>query len=221
MEFLVDYIDLSNDPDDVINTLNAHFTKISRIENLIHMLMNIEYDEDNAGIKLAKLVDNCKIEVIIKIITNEWGADEVHKEKLIKLFSKSEKYSNYELIHRVNENKESVNKNDLLIMLEFCEEYVTENNIESFINIMEYLLTNYLEKDVCDQILMRISNLTKNVIVKHRESICMILVEIFRKSSSEENRRRSSIIIKDKGLSRKIRNKLDENELKEYRSYLS
>ena len=134
------------------------------------MLMNIEYDEDNAGIKLAKLVDNCKIEVIIKIITNEWGADEVHKEKLIKLFSKSEKYSNYELIH---------------------------------------------------QILMRISNLTKNVIVKHRESICMILVEIFRKSSSEENRRRSSIIIKDKGLSRKIRNKLDENELKEYRSYLS
>lgn len=221
VDFLVDYIDLSNNPNDVINTLSKHFTKISRIDSLIHMLMNIEYDEDNAGIKLAKLVGNCKIEVIIKVITDEWRTDDVYKEKLIRLLSKSEKYSNYELIHCVNENKESINKNDLLTMLEFCEEDVTENNVESFINIMEYLLTNYFEKDVCDQILMRISNLTKNVIAKRRESICMILVEIFRKSSSEDNRRRSSIIIKDKGLSRKLKSKLDENELKEYRSYMS
>ena len=66
VDFLVDYIDLSNNPNDVINTLSKHFTKISRIDSLIHMLMNIEYDEDNAGIKLAKLVGNCKIEVIIK-----------------------------------------------------------------------------------------------------------------------------------------------------------
>ena len=68
---------------------------------------------------------------------------------------------------------------------------------------------------------MRISNLTQKEIAKQRESICMILVEIFRKSSSEENRKRSAVIIKDKGLGRKMKGKLDERELKEYRSYLS
>lgn len=221
VDFLVDYIDLSNAPDDVINILSAHFVRISKIDQLIHRLMNIEYDEDNAGIKLAKLIDNCKIEVIIKIITDEWGADDLHKEKLVRLLSKSKIYSNHELLHCVNENKENINKNDLLTMIEFCEEDVTENNIKSFVNIVEYLLGNYLEKDVCTKILMRISNLTQKEIAKQRESICMILVEIFRKSSSEENRKRSAVIIKDKGLGRKMKGKLDERELKEYRSYLS
>lgn len=221
VEFLVDYIDLSNEPNDVINILSAHFTRISKVEKLIHMLMNIEYDEDNASTKLGKFIDNCEVDVIVKIISDEWRADDVHKEKLVRLLSKSEKYSNHELLYRVDENKESINKNDLLTMLEFCGSDVTENNVESFVNIVEYLLANYLEKDVCAQILMRISNLPQNVIAKQRESICMILVEIFQKSSSEEIRRRSSVIIKDKGLGRKMKGKLDESELKEYRSYLS
>ncbi len=221
LEFLVDYIDLSNDPDDVINTISAHFISISKVAQLIHMLMNIEYDEDNASTKLAKFIDNCVVDVIIKIISDEWRKDDIHKEKLVRVLSKSEKYSIHEIIHRINENKENINKTDLLLMLEFCGSDITENNVESFVNIVEYLLANYLEKDVCAQILMRISNLPQNVITRQRESICMILVEIFRKSSSEENRRRSSVIIKDKGLGRKMKGKLDESELKEYRSYLS
>lgn len=221
VEFLVDYIDLSNAPNDVINILSTHFTRISIVGQLAHVLMSIEYDEDNASTRLAKFIDNCEIDVIIKIISDEWGMDDIHKEKLVKLFSKSEKYSNHELIHRVNENKENISKNDLLTILEFCESDVIESNIEAYVNIAKYLLENYLEKDVCTQILMRISNLTQNVIAKQQESICMILVEIFRKSSSEENRKRSSVIIKDKGLGRKMKGKLSESELKEYRSYLS
>lgn len=221
VEFLVGYIDLSNDPDDVINTLSKHFTKISKVDQLIHQLMNIGYDEENAGIKLAKLIDNCEVGTIIKIIIDEWGADDIHKEKLVRVLSKSKKYSNYELIHCVNENKDNINKNDLLSLLEFCENNVTENNIEAFVNVMEYLLENYLEKDVCSQILMRISNLTQKVIAKQRESICTMLVVMFRKSSSEEIRRRCAVIIKDKGFSKKMKGKLDENELREYRSYLS
>lgn len=221
VEFLVDYIDLSNDPDDVINTISTHFTRISKTAQLVHMLMNIEYDEDAASIKLAKIFDKCELDIIVKIISDEWKADDVHREKIVRLLSKTEKYSNYELLYCANEKKEILNKNDLLTMLEFCEKDVTEDNIESFVSIMDYMLENYLEKDVCSQILMRISNLPQNIIAKQREGICMLLVTVFRKSSSEENRRRSSIIIKDKGLSRKMKSKLDENELKEYRAYLA
>lgn len=135
--------------------------------------------------------------------------------------SKSEKYSVQALLYRINENKESISKNDLISLLEFCESDVTENNIESLVNIMRYLLENYFEKDICTQILVQISNLTHIVIAKQRENLCMILTEIFQKSSSEENKRKCAVIIKDKGFGRKMKGKLDESELKEYRSYLS
>lgn len=221
VEFLVDYIDLSTNPDDVINILDAQFSKISKVSQLVHKLMSIEYDEDNASTKLAKFIDNCEVGVIIKIISDEWGKDDIHKEKLARVLSKSERYSVQVLLHRINENKESISKNDLISLLEFCESDVTENNIESLVNIMRYLLENYFEKDICTQILGQISNLTQTVIAKQRENICMILIEIFQKSSSEENKRKCAVIIKDKRFGRKMKGKLDESELKEYRSYLS
>lgn len=219
--FLVDYINYSSTIDDVINTLSAYLETISNADKLIHELMGLEFDENNAGIKLAKFIDACSTEKIVKIIIEEWNVNDAYKEKLIKILSNSKKYSYQEMLHRINENKESLNKNDILSMLEFCEGSITENNIESFVCVVEYVLEHYLEKDACTQILMRVGNLTQKVIDKQRENICMILVEIFRKSSSEENRRRSAMIIKDKRLGQKVRGKMDENELKEYKTYLS
>lgn len=219
--FLVDYINLSDSPDDVINTISAHFTRISKVSELIHMLMNIEYDEDNASTKLAKFVDTESIEEIVKIVSDEWDIDAGHKEKVARVLSKSKKYSRHELIYRIDEGKENINKNDILFMLEFCEGAITENNIEAFVNITRYLLENYLEKDVCTQILLRISNISKDVMAKQRDGICSALIQIFRESPSDENRRKSSIVIKDKGFGRRIKSILDENELKEYKSYLS
>lgn len=221
VSFLVDFIDLSDNPDEVVNILNRHFSNIGKVNQLIHSLMNIEYDEDNASIKLAKFIDKCQLETIIKIIIDEWRKDDTYKEKLVRVLSQSEKYSHSELIYRINENKENMSKNDLLSMLEFCEETIKENNMEAFIDIVEYILENYLEKDVCSQILMRIGSIPKSAMIKSRDSICMVLVEIFRKSSSDENRRKSAVLMKDKGFGRKVRNILDENELKEYKAYLS
>lgn len=220
VEFLVDYINLSDNPDDVINLLSTFFSRISNIDKLVHMLKDIEYDEDNASTKLARLFDASDLGVIVKIITDECTADDVYKDKIKKLLSNSANYSSYELLHRINKNKENINKNEILTILDFCEGSITENNIESFVDIVAYLLTNYLEKDICSQILLRISNLPDKVLAKQRESICNILVEIFRKSSSDENRRKSSILIKDKGFGRKMRGILDEDELKDYKSYL-
>lgn len=220
-KFLVDYLNLSANPDDVINLLSESFSNISNISDLIHMLRDIEYDEDNASIKLAKFIDTCSIDVIIKIITDECTVSDVCKKKIKKLLSNSKKYSSYELIHRINESKENINKNNILTILEFCEGYIAENNIESFVDIITYLLSNHFEKDICNQILLRISNLPNKVIDNQKDAICSILVYIFRNSFSDENKRKSSIVIKDKGLGRKIRGILDEDELKEYKSYLS
>lgn len=219
-EFLVDYINLSDNPDNVINLLSAFFSRISNLAKLIHMLKEIEYDENNASAKLAKFFDSNSIEVIVKIIIDECTTDDVFKDKMKILLSNSENYSSNELLHRINENKENINKNNILTILDFCEGNISENNIESFVEIIKYLLANYLEKDICSQILLRISNLPDKALAKQKENICNILVEIFKKSSSDENRRKSSIVIKNKGFGRKMRGMLDENELKEYKSFL-
>ncbi len=220
VEFLVDNISFSDNPDGVINTLNVHFKTISNIENLIQMLMDIEYDEENASLKLAKFMDASSIDTIIKVIIANWSVDDIRKEKLEKLLSNTEKYSSFELPHRLNENKDNMSKNEMVSMLEFCEGSVSEANVESYISVLNYLLENYLEKDVCTQILLRIGNLTAKVIAKQREGVCKLLVDIFKKSSSEENRRKCAIVIKDKGFGKKVKNIFGENELKEYRAYL-
>lgn len=221
VKFLVEYIDISDRPDNVIDTLSAHFSRISNIDKLFHILKDIQYDEDKASIKLAKLIDATSVDVIGSSIVNEWGGEENYRDKIMKLLSKSEQYSGHKLVHCINEHKENFNKNALLSMLEFCEGSVTEYNIDSFVGILKYLVENYFEKDICTQILSRISYLPKSVIDKQKEEFCKILVEIFKRSSSEDNKRKCAIVIKDKGFGRKMRGSLEEDELKEYRSYLS
>ena len=221
VEFLVDYIDYSDNPNRVINVLNVHFKRIGNLSELIGKMMDIEYDESDASIKLAKFIDSSSVDTIVEIIQNEWKGDETHKNKLTKILSESGKYSIEDLVCRINENKQAMNKNDILSMLAFCEETVTENNIKSVIDIMSFLLEEHLEKDVCSQILLLISSFSVKVISKERDSICAILVEIFKKSSSEENRRKCSILIKDKGFARKMRSMLTEKELNEYKAYLA
>lgn len=220
MEFFVDNIRLSNSPDDVINTLSTHFKTIGNFDKLIHELMNIEYNKSNASAKLAKFIDASDINLIVKIISSEWNEDDTCKDKLENLLSKSGKYSRGLLIFCLNENKETISKNDMLLMLSFGEGAVEESNINAFTEIVGYLLSNYFEKDVCNRILLLIGNLSSKVIAKDRERICTILVEIFKKSSSDENRRKCSVLIKDKGFSRKVRSLLDDNEMKQYKAYL-
>lgn len=218
--FLVDYIKFSDTPNDVINEISKKFKKISNLEKLIHELMDIEYDEKNASIKLAKFMDDFNINQVIDIVNNEWNADDVRKRKLIALFSESNKYSKENILNYISENSGEVGKNDLLTMLLFCESFISENNMKNFTSISEYLLDNYFEKDVCIQIQTHISGFSINSINSVRERICVMLTNMFKNSSSEEIRRKAAILIKDKGLSRKVRNKFNDKELAEYRSYL-
>lgn len=221
LNFLVDYIDFSDNPDDVINQLSKHFISITNMGKLINKLMSIEYDEDNASVKLAKLIDASEVKTIIKIIIDECELDDKNKEKLTKILSGSQKYSGEALVHRVNENKETMNKNEILSTLEFSERAIIESNIKSLVDVFSYLLENYPEKDVYTQILLVISNLSQKSINYDKKRICDILVNIFRQSSSDENRRKSAILMKDKGMGRNIRSILNEQEMDEYKAYLS
>ena len=71
-EFLVDYIDYSDNPNNVINVLNIHFEKIDKLTELISKMMDLECDEDDASIKLAKFIDSCSVETIVEIINTEY-----------------------------------------------------------------------------------------------------------------------------------------------------
>lgn len=219
--FLVDNINLSDNPDDVINQLSKYFSRIGNIDKLVNELMNIDYDEDNASVKLAKLIDASEVKVIFKIIIDECELDDKNKEKLTKLLSNSEKYSREQLVNCINENREAVNENEILSILGFCEGAIIESNIKSLVDVFSYLLENYPEKDVYTQILSIISNLSQKSINYDKKGICEILVNIFRQSPSDENKRKSAILMKDKGLGKSIRSMLNEKEMNEYKAYQS
>ena len=221
VNFLVDYIDFSENPDDVINQLNKHFSQIGNIDKLINKLMNIEYDEDNASVKLAKLIDASEIKTIVKIVVDEYKLGDKNKEKLAKILSGSQKYSREALVNSISENKEAINRSEILSILEFCEGAIIESNIKSLVDLFSYLLENHPEKDVYTQILFLISNLSQKSINCDKKGICEILVNIFRQSPSDENKRKSAILMKDKGMGRNIRSILNEQEMNEYKAYQS
>ena len=147
--------------------------------------------------------------------------DDKNKEKLTKILSGSQKYSREALVHRINENKEAMNKNEIISILKFSEGGIIESNIKSLLEVFNYLLVNYPEKDVHNQILLIISNLSQKSINYDKKGICEILVNIFRQSPSDENRRKSAVLMKDKGMGRNIRSILNEQEMNEYKAYLS
>lgn len=220
LDFLIDYIDFSNNPDDVINQLNDYFISIINIDKLISKLMNIEYDEDNASVKLAQFIDASEVKTIIRIIIDECKLDDKNKEKLTKLLSNSEKYSKEALVNCISENKEAINEDEILSILGFCEGAIIESNIKSLVDVFSYLLEYYPKKDIYTQILLLISNLSQKSINYDKKGICEILVNIFRQSTSDENRRKSAILMKDKGLGKNIRSMLNEKEMSEYKAYL-
>ena len=215
--FLVDYIEISEKPDDVINEISIRFSSINNMDKLIGRIMVLDIDEENASLKLANLIDSLAVSDIIKIIADEAG----YKNKLIKIFSKSQKYALNVILREVSESKEKISKADLVVVLDFCQTEITSKNIGEFLEIANYMKTSYFEKDVCDKILQIISAISTSIVEVKQQEICTLLTSMFKDSSSNDVKKKCAILIKDKKLSQKARGMMDKEQITEYRSYLS
>lgn len=217
--FLVNNIGYSENPDDVINTICQNLFQIEQVDQLIHQLMQLECD-DKVENKLAKYIDACDFNVIIEIILNEWNMNDKNKMKLDKILSCSVKYSRESLVCELEQSKENLSKTNLLYMLSFCEGAITNRNIDKFTNIIQYILSLGFEKDICSSVLILIENLPQKIVTLERKNLCRVLVEIFLTCDSDENRRKSARLIKEKKLTKDVRQQLDDNEMRQYKAYL-
>lgn len=215
--FLVDYIEMSNKPDDVINEISDKFATISNVVNLIENIMELDIDEENASLKLFKFIDSLDVSDIIKIIAVETN----YKNKLMNIFSKSQKYASDMILGEVSKNREEISKADLVAILDFYQTEINRKNIGDFSEIANYMKMNYFEKDVCDKILQIISAMPTNLVEVKKQEICTLLTGIFKDSTSEDVKKKCAILIKDKKLSQKARGMLSKEQITEYKSYIS
>lgn len=218
--FLVDYIDLATNPNEVIDQLAGSFSKIGRTRKLISKIMEIDLEIESASRKISKFVDELKALDIINIIDEEWNEDSERKNKLMTIFSKSQKYSMSKILNQVNLIKEELGKSNAMLILEFCEMSISEENVRDFIDVAQYVIENYPEKDVYKKILDIISYISQGVINVEKENICSILADIFKNSESDEVKKNCAIKIKDKKLYRKIKAKFNDAQIIEYKSYI-
>lgn len=215
--FLIDYIGMSEKPDEVINEISVQFSSVDNIRKLIESIMGLDIDEENASVKLANYIDSLEISDIMKIIADETS----YKNKLIKIFSKSQKYALNVILREVNKNKEQISKVDLVIVLDFCQTDINNENIGDFLEIAKYMKMNYFEKDVCDKLLQIISTISINVIETKRQEVCTLLTSMFNDSSSNDIKKKCAVLVKDKKLSQKARSMMNKEQITEYKSYLS
>lgn len=215
--FLVDYIGMSEKPDDVIKEISDKFATISNVAKLIENIMDLDIDEENASLKLSKFIDTLDVSDIIKILADKTN----YRNKLMNIFSKSQKYASDMILGEVSKNIEEISKADLVVILDFYQTEINRKNVGDFSEIANYMRMSYFEKDVCDKILQIISAMPTNLIEVRKQEICTLLTSIFKDSSSEDVKKKCAILIKDKKLSQKARGMLSKEQITEYKSYIS
>ena len=105
VQFLVNYINLSSNPNEVITELDENFTRIGKVYELnknIKGLDNLDYDKAYSFI--AKSVDNGDLDRVVKVI-NKILSDEDSVESTIKI---EEKMTNFNLVDVVECNVDDI-----------------------------------------------------------------------------------------------------------------
>lgn len=128
--FLVNNIELSENPDEVIDALNEHFNSISEIYELYNKtkgIDNINYDK--AFKFIGKTLDNYKLDNAIDNL-NKMLENEENIENILKIESKMKNYTLKDVINQNSNNLDNISNNVLLNnMIEMCT--IKQNAIES------------------------------------------------------------------------------------------
>ena len=105
VDFLVNYIKLSQKPDEIIQELDENFTRIGKVYELVNNIKNIEnLDYNKAYAFIAKCLDNSNLDRMVSIM-NTILSDEDSVESCIQI---EEKMTNYNLKDVVEYNVDDI-----------------------------------------------------------------------------------------------------------------
>jgi len=142
-DFLVNKIELANNPNDAIDALHEHFSRISKIFDLydnIRDLDDINYDKVFEFI--AKSLDNSSLVEATNDLNILLGEDETINDCL-SIESKMKKYNLIDYIEQNNNNLENISDNILLRnIIELCS--IKQNMLEAehVLNFIETAMKN-------------------------------------------------------------------------------
>ena len=137
MEFLVDNITLTNNPNVVIDALDEHFSRISKIYELYSNIKNIEeVDHDKVFKFIAKSLDNNALEDFVKNI-NKLLQDEKSIKDCLIIEQKMKKYKLNDVISQDYDNIDVIEDQVLLKnILELCsikQDFIEPKVVVAFI----------------------------------------------------------------------------------------
>ncbi len=175
MEFLVDNITLTNNPNVVIDALDEHFSRISKIYELYSNIKNIEeVDHDKVFKFIAKSLDNNALEDFVKNI-NKLLQDEKSIKDCLIIEQKMKKYKLNDVISQDYDNIDVIEDQVLLKnILELCsikQDFIEPKVVVAFI---KKALQNMDDSEYIanvDQILNKFDRLYFNEIKKNLNEI--------------------------------------------------
>lgn len=135
--FLVNTIELSENPDEVIDALDEHFNSISEIYELYNKTKDIDnINYDKAFKFIGKTLDNYKLDNAIDNL-NKMLENEESIENILKIESKMKNYTLKDVINQNSNNLYNISNHVLLNnMIKLCT--IKQNDIEST-NVLKFI----------------------------------------------------------------------------------
>lgn len=211
--FLVNNIKLSENPDEVIDALNEHFSKVSNIFELYNNIKDIDdINYDKAFKFIGKTMDNYELSSVIdnlnNILENDKSVDDI-----LKIESKMKRYKLDNLIKENCNNLDNIlNDTWLKNMIELSSFKQKSLEPKFVLKLIEKAMNKIDDVEYIVGINQLLSKFEKSYFDKDKKEFNEILYNCFHMTTSETIKISIMTIIRYFRITRMFKNKLEEEE---------
>ena len=207
VEFLVDYIHMSPNPDEVITELDENFTRIGKVYELNSNIKGLENcNFDNAYAFMAKCLDNGDLERM-KYVINNILSDEDSVKDCLNIEEKMSKYNlvdviecdvddmideemaSVEMVEKSDKNSITNNFTLLKNLVELCVIKQILLNVSDFMKVIEKALANVDDKEYILSIYALLTKVDRMYFYESRRDYNEIIYASFHAAKDDEVRK--------------------------------
>lgn len=217
LDFLVDNITLSSNPNTVIDAIDEHFSRISKIYELYNNTKNLEgLDCEKVFKYIAKSLNNCTLESAAKYVNKILSNDGTVKD-FLNIESRVKNYNFSDILKQNNSDIDNISNHVLLKnILELCGIKQTLSNQKVVLNFIEKALQNIDDTEYIISIDQLLGNFNKDYFKEEKKQLNQVLYKCYHTTSSDIVKRSIIRRVKYFGITRLFKNQMNDEEKEFY-----
>jgi hypothetical protein len=219
VSFLVDTMEISNNPNENLKCLERHYNSISKLGELIKKCATIEsVDNTIANRVVMKLIENINIEAICDIVIDTLK-DKTSFNFISTILSKIKKHKIEDIINTVSKKIDNTTPIDSINrLIEFCLLNKKIIKADTVFSIILIGLENVNESNVINNICNQLSEFGKDYFAQSKKELAALIYNCFNRTGSEIVKTSLLRIVSELKIRRQFKLLLNEQEQAYYES---